>query len=142
MSFLNPYSNIPFELLERSADYGEIDYATERWLEEMKSLISFEHWYCGHYHTEKKIDNLYAVGMLQEGQNLVDIEAGVIIQLDGSERPFIQKFGRTIRADSPQQFIFYYENTRDIDYLENVFEGVDEAYISTIENLENFKLNG
>lgn len=83
----------------------------------------------------KEINRLFAVGMLQEGQNLEGIQAGIIVQLDNAERAFIQKFGRTIRADSPQQYIFYYENTRDIDYLENVFEGVDEAYISTIRNL-------
>lgn len=80
----------------------------------------------------KEINKLFAVGMLQEGQNLEGIQAGIIVQLDNAERAFIQKFGRTIRANSPQQYIFYYENTRDIDYLENVFEGVDEAYISTI----------
>ena len=80
----------------------------------------------------KEINRLFAVGMLQEGQNLEGIQAGIIVQLDNAERAFIQKFGRTIRADSPQQYIFYYENTRDIYYLENVFEGVDEAYISTI----------
>ena len=78
--------------------------------------------------------------MLQEGQNLEGIQAGVIVQLDNAERAFIQKFGRTIRADSPQQFIFYYENTRDIDYLENVFEGIDEAYISTIEDYKTLKV--
>ena len=83
----------------------------------------------------KEINRLFAVGMLQEGQNLEGIQAGIIVQLDNAERAFIQKFGRTIRADSPQQYIFYYENTRDIDYLENVFEGVDEAYISTIRDL-------
>ena len=80
----------------------------------------------------KEINRLFAVGMLQEGQNLEGIQAGIIVQLDDAERAFIQKFGRIIRADSPQQYIFYYENTRDIYYLENVFEGVDEAYISTI----------
>lgn len=83
----------------------------------------------------KEINKLFAVGMLQEGQNLEGIQAGIIVQLDNAERAFIQKFGRTIRADSPQQYIFYYENTRDTDYLENVFEGVDETYISTIRNL-------
>lgn len=41
-----------------------------------------------------KINNLFAVGMLQEGQNLTDIEIGIIIQLDGKERAFIQKFGK------------------------------------------------
>ena len=31
--------------------------------------------------------------MLTEGQNLKDIDAGIIIQLDGKERPFTQKHG-------------------------------------------------
>lgn len=45
---------------------------------------------------DKKISSLFAVGMLQEGMNLTDIEAGIIIQLDGEERPFIQKFGKLV----------------------------------------------
>lgn len=88
----------------------------------------------------KKIDNLFAVGMLQEGQNLTDIEAGVIIQLDGKERAFVQKFGRSMRADAPIQFIFYYKNTRDIDYLDIVLEGIDEEYIIEVENLVDLEL--
>lgn len=40
-----------------------------------------------------KTNSLYAVGMLQEGQNLPDIEKGMIIQLDGNERGFVQKLG-------------------------------------------------
>lgn len=44
----------------------------------------------------KEINNLFAVGMLQEGVNLNDIEVGVIVQLDGQERTFIQKFGKQI----------------------------------------------
>ena len=88
----------------------------------------------------KKIDSLFAVGMLQEGQNLTDIEAGVIIQLDGEERAFIQKFGRSMRAEDPIQFIFYYKNTRDIDYLNNVLEGIDKEYINEITNLTDLEL--
>ena len=60
----------------------------------------------------KNINNIFAVGMLQEGQNLVNIEAGIIIQLDGKERSFIQKFGRSLRAEDPVQYIFYYKNTK------------------------------
>lgn len=82
---------------------------------------------------EKKIDNLYAVGMLQEGQNLVDIEAGIIIQLDGSERPFIQKFGRSLRASDPHQYIFYYKNTRDEEYLNNILEDFNSDYINILD---------
>ena len=88
----------------------------------------------------KKIDNLFAVGMLQEGQNLTDIEAGVIVQLDGQERAFVQKFGRSLRATDPIQFIFYYKDTRDTEYLENVLEGIDLEYISEIDNLIDFEI--
>ena len=88
----------------------------------------------------KKIDSLFAVGMLQEGQNLPDIEAGIIVQLDGEERAFIQKFGRSMRAEDPIQFIFYYKNTRDMDYLENVLEGINEEYINEVDNLLDLEL--
>ena len=77
--------------------------------------------------------------MLQEGQNLTAIEAGIIVQLDGQEKSFIQKFGRTLRADSPQQFIFYFQNTRDEEYLEKVIEGINPDYITVINNLEQLK---
>lgn len=88
----------------------------------------------------KKIDNLFAVGMLQEGQNLTNIEAGVIVQLDGQERAFVQKFGRSLRATDPVQFIFYYKDTRDTEYLENVLEGINREYIIEIDNLTDLEL--
>ena len=88
----------------------------------------------------KKIDNLFAVGMLQEGQNLTGIEAGVIVQLNGQERAFVQKFGRSLRATDPVQFIFYYKDTRDTEYLENVLEGINEEYITEVDNLIDLEL--
>ena len=84
-----------------------------------------------------EIDNLFAVGMLQEGQNLKNIEAGVIIQLDGEERSFIQKFGRTLRADSPLQYIIYYEGTRDEEYLKSALENIDPKYITKYVDYEH-----
>jgi superfamily II DNA or RNA helicase len=71
--------------------------------------------------------------MLQEGVNLTGIEAGVIIQLDGEERAFIQKFGRTLRADSPEQYIIYFKGTRDEEYLNNALESIDKNYIKEIQ---------
>lgn len=81
----------------------------------------------------KEINSLYAVGMLQEGQNLTDIQVGIIVQLDGTERPFIQKFGRSLRAEDPHQYIFYYKNTRDEEYLENILYGIDKTFIDTVD---------
>lgn len=85
---------------------------------------------------EGEIDNLFAVNMLQEGQNLNNIEVGVIIQLDGQERAFIQKFGRVLRADSPIQYVFYYSNTRDEEYLKSVLKNVDSEYITIMDRDE------
>ena len=78
--------------------------------------------------------------MLQEGQNLTDIEAGIIVQLDGQERAFVQKFGRSLRATDPVQFIFYYKDTKDTKYLENVLKGIDEKYITEVDNLIDLEL--
>ena len=78
---------------------------------------------------EKKINSLFAIGMLQEGQNLVDIQAGIIVQLDGQERAFIQKSGRVYRAEDPIQCIFYYKNTRDEEYLNKAIENIDASFI-------------
>lgn len=76
-----------------------------------------------------KTNSIFAVGMLQEGQNLTNIQAGIIVQLDGEERGFIQKFGRSLRASDPVQYIFYYRGTRDEEYLQKALEGIDEKYI-------------
>ena len=81
----------------------------------------------------KKINNLLAINMLQEGQNLVDIEMGIITQLDGQIRIFKQKLGRSLRAEYPIQYIFYYRNTRDEDYLKNVLKDINNDYITEIK---------
>ena len=80
----------------------------------------------------QKIDKIFACKMLQEGQNLVNIQAGIIIQLDGQERTFIQRFGRAMRANSPVQYIFYYRNTRDEEYLKDALQGIDKEYIEIL----------
>jgi superfamily II DNA or RNA helicase len=82
---------------------------------------------------DKKIDHLYAVGMITEGMNLTDIQTGIIVQLDGKERLFIQKFGRSLRAEDPVTFIFYYKNTQDEVYLKNALENIDTKYVQHID---------
>jgi len=90
---------------------------------------------------QKLIDNfnsgtnnkLFAIGMLQEGQNLSNIEIGIIVQLDGKERQFIQKLGRVLRSTNPVQYIFYYRGTKDEEYLKNVTENIDNRFIKQYE---------
>lgn len=86
----------------------------------------------------KEIDNLVAVGMLQEGMNLVDIEMGVICQLDGYDRGCWQKLGRSMRAKDPIQIILYYPGTRDEDWLLNITDKLDPTYIRELSMDELF----
>ena len=77
----------------------------------------------------KKINTLFAVGMATEGMNLTDIQKGIIVQLDGKERLFVQKVGRALRADNPVAYIFYYKGTQDEVYLRTALENVDTKYV-------------
>jgi len=88
---------------------------------EVKSII--------HKFQSKEINSLYAIKMLTEGQNLEGIEAGIIGQLDGTERPFVQRNGRMLRAEFPEIYILYFVGTKDEDYLENVTNNIPKEYL-------------
>jgi superfamily II DNA or RNA helicase len=90
----------------------------------------------------REIDHIYAVGMITEGMNLTDIQTGIIVQLDGKERLFIQKFGRSLRAEDPVTFIFYYKNTQDENYLKGALENIDSKFVQhiTVDQLNTIKL--
>lgn len=76
-----------------------------------------------------KTSSLFAVNMGQEGLNLRDIEVGIIVQLDGEERGWIQKSGRIYRAEHPLIYVFYVRNTRDEEYYKSAIEGIKPEYI-------------
>jgi superfamily II DNA or RNA helicase len=90
----------------------------------------------------RRINSINAVGMITEGMNLTNIELGIIVQLDGKERLFLQKTGRVMRSDSPKIVIFYYKGTQDEKYLNGALENIDEKYVQhiTIDQLNNIKL--
>ena len=90
----------------------------------------------------KQIDHIYAVGMITEGMNLTDIQTGIIVQLDGKERLFVQKAGRAMRADEPTIIILYYKNTQDENYLKGALENIDSKFVKyiTIDELNKIKL--
>lgn len=90
----------------------------------------------------KAINQLYAVGMVTEGMNLNGIQLGIIVQLDGKERLFVQKFGRSMRSEDPVSIIFYYKGTQDEVYLRGALENVDNDYIKYVkaDQLKTIKL--
>lgn len=81
----------------------------------------------------KKINSIYAVQMLREGQNFEDIEAGIITQLDSESLSFIQMMGRVFRSTNPVLFVLVKNNTQDVTYLKKCIDGLDEKYITYVE---------
>lgn len=48
-----PYSNLPREVFLPGIDQSKVMNRTEKFLDRIKSIIKFEKWFCGHYHTDK-----------------------------------------------------------------------------------------
>ena len=72
-----------------------------------------------------------------EGMNFNQIESGLFVVLEGSERRMFQKFGRLLRAEHPEIYILYYKDTRDEEFLKNAIEGIDKNYIKEL-NYDEF----
>lgn len=64
-----------------------------------------------------EINSLFVVGKLIEGQNLKDIDCGVIGQLGGTKRITVQEIGRILRSDNPLIFVPMFDDTKDGSFL-------------------------
>lgn len=53
-----PYKYEPREVFIQGLDQSKVDKSMEHFLDEIEENISYDKWYCGHYHTEKQIDKL------------------------------------------------------------------------------------
>lgn len=76
-----------------------------------------------------EINSLYVVGKLIEGQNLKDIDCGVIGQLGGTDRITVQSIGRIMRSDNPVIYIPVFDGTKDDGFLSTLTDNVPAQYI-------------
>lgn len=53
-----PLKYEPTEVFLPFIDQSTVDKSTEEWLNSIESHLNYQKWYCGHYHTEKRIDKL------------------------------------------------------------------------------------
>ena len=58
LSHTCPVRYEPTEVFMSCIDQSKVDKSTEIWLGEIESKITYDKWYCGHYHTAKKIDKI------------------------------------------------------------------------------------
>lgn len=75
------------------------------------------------------INSLFVVGKLIEGQNLNDIEHGVIIQLGGTSRITVQSIGRIMRSKNPVIWIPVFDGTKDESFLYTLTSNIPNDYI-------------
>ena len=53
-----PLKYEPTEVFIKGLDQSKVDKSMEQFLNEIEKNITYDKWYCGHYHTEKIIDKL------------------------------------------------------------------------------------
>ena len=59
LSHTCPARYIPVEAFLPGIDQGTVDRSTEDWLGSIEDRLTYNHWLCGHWHIDKKIDKLH-----------------------------------------------------------------------------------
>lgn len=77
---------------------------------------------------------LFSCMMGVEGMNFFELDCGILVQLDNTERLPLQKTGRMLRSDIPHLFVFYIPNTQDQKYLNKFLQHFDNRYIKNNPN--------
>ncbi len=58
LSHTTPLKYEPKEVFLSFIDQSNVDKSTEEWLDIIENKTEYKKWYCGHYHTNKKIDKM------------------------------------------------------------------------------------
>lgn len=56
LSHTCPLKYEPREVFLSGLDQNTVDSSTEEWLDTIEAKLDYKKWYCGHFHTSKKID--------------------------------------------------------------------------------------
>lgn len=58
LSHTTPLKYEPVEVFLEGIDQSNVDKSTEEWLDGIEDRLDYGKWYCGHYHTEKKVNRV------------------------------------------------------------------------------------
>ena len=59
LSHTCPFKYEPVEMFMSGVDQSKVDDSTEHWLDSIEERIDYKAWYCGHWHTDKRIDRMH-----------------------------------------------------------------------------------
>lgn len=73
LSHTCPGRYIPTEAFLTGLDQSTVDRSTEDWLGTIEEKLSYDQWYCGHWHIDKRIDRMHflfiSMECLPSGEN-------------------------------------------------------------------------
>ena len=58
LSHTCPEKYLPTEAFLEGISQDTVDTSTEKWLDKIENKLTYQHWFCGHFHIEKKIGKL------------------------------------------------------------------------------------
>lgn len=58
LSHTCPYSYEPTDMFLPQVDQSTVDSSMEHWLNEIERKLDYGAWYCGHWHTERKVEKI------------------------------------------------------------------------------------
>lgn len=59
LSHTCPFKYEPVEMFMSGINQNTVDDSTERWLDKLEEQIAYKAWFCGHWHTDKRIDKMH-----------------------------------------------------------------------------------
>lgn len=59
LSHTCPRKYIPTEVFLPMVDQSTVDNSTEIWLDQIEESVNYKAWFCGHWHTDKRIDRMH-----------------------------------------------------------------------------------
>lgn len=59
LSHTCPRKYIPTEVFLPMVDQSTVDNSTEIWLGQIEESVNYKAWFCGHWHTDKRIDRMH-----------------------------------------------------------------------------------
>lgn len=71
-----PYKYEPREMFISGVDQSQVDSSTEIWLDTIEEQYDYSAWFCGHWHTDKRVKKMHFLFNSFESDELIKKEIG------------------------------------------------------------------
>lgn len=78
LSHTCPFKYEPIEMYLPMIPQDTVDDSTERWLNDIEEHLSYKAWFCGHWHTDKRIDKIHFLFKSFEGCEYLGLDEEVL----------------------------------------------------------------